>query len=144
MTTIATDGKVMVSDSRLTSGEMICPWGTTKVFHLSSGIIGISGNYDMYEPVKDWIEGGGDHSNIPDIKHGEFHILWIRKKGQVYEAYNNSGGWMRVKPPYAIGSGRDYAMGALMAGCSPLEAVKSAIKLDCYSGGKTTVCEIGG
>lgn len=41
----------------------------------------------------------------------------------------------KFKGPYAIGSGEEYAMGAMLAGCSALEAVKIAAKLDVYTGG---------
>jgi 20S proteasome alpha/beta subunit len=36
---------------------------------------------------------------------------------------------------HAVGSGRDFALGALMAGKSAEDAVRIAARLDCYSGG---------
>jgi ATP-dependent protease HslVU (ClpYQ) peptidase subunit len=45
---------------------------------------------------------------------------------------------MRVKPPYAIGSGWREAVAALRAGASPAMAVKIAATIDVYTGGKIT------
>jgi ATP-dependent protease HslVU (ClpYQ) peptidase subunit len=36
---------------------------------------------------------------------------------------------------YAIGSGSDFAMGAMLAGKTAAESVRIATKLDIYSGG---------
>ena len=54
-------------------------------------------------------------------------------------AYNigSDFSWTRSKSGrYAIGSGSRFAMGALMAGASAVEAVKIACGLDVYSGGR--------
>lgn len=40
-----------------------------------------------------------------------------------------------VHPPFAIGSGFKYAMGALLAGATATQAVEIAIRLDKNSGG---------
>lgn len=42
---------------------------------------------------------------------------------------------MKFKGPYAIGSGEEFAMGAMLAGSTAAEAVKIASKLDVYTGG---------
>ena len=42
----------------------------------------------------------------------------------------------------AIGSGANFAMGALLAGANSIEAVKIAIKLVPYSGGKVNSVKV--
>lgn len=45
--------------------------------------------------------------------------------------------WMPVTEPYfAIGSGRDYAMGAMAMEASAIEAINVAAKHDAYTGGE--------
>ncbi len=41
---------------------------------------------------------------------------------------------------FAIGSGQAYAMGAMAAGLSPVEAVIASIKIDVWSGLPVTIC----
>lgn len=53
--------------------------------------------------------------------------------------------WGILKFPtqdYAIGSGTDYARGAMMAGASAEEAVRIASNLCIYTGGKITVLRL--
>jgi ATP-dependent protease HslVU (ClpYQ) peptidase subunit len=45
---------------------------------------------------------------------------------------------------YAVGSGSDFALGALAAGATPQEAVKIATQLDAYTGGKVRVVNSAG
>lgn len=47
-----------------------------------------------------------------------------------------------IREPYAIGSGSDFAMGAMLAGKSAKDAVKIAAKLDCYTGGPIKVLSL--
>lgn len=42
---------------------------------------------------------------------------------------------MKFKGPYAIGSGEEFAMGAMLAGSTAADAVRIASKLDVYTGG---------
>ena len=43
---------------------------------------------------------------------------------------------------WVVGSGGEYAMGALLAGADPKEAVEIASDLDIYTGGHVTVTEV--
>jgi ATP-dependent protease HslVU (ClpYQ) peptidase subunit len=48
-----------------------------------------------------------------------------------------------IDPPFAIGSGMDFALGAMDAGKSPAEAVEIACRRDPHSGGEVTSLSIG-
>jgi ATP-dependent protease HslVU (ClpYQ) peptidase subunit len=43
-----------------------------------------------------------------------------------------------VKPPFAIGTGRTAALGAMKAGATARQAVEIAAQIDVYTGGKIT------
>lgn len=45
-------------------------------------------------------------------------------------------------PPFALGIGSDYAMGAILAGASAERAVEIACELDTHCGGEIVVMEI--
>ena len=52
-------------------------------------------------------------------------------------------GWIVERGPYfAMGSGRDFALGAMAAGASAEEAVRAAIAHDVYSGGEVVTLRI--
>jgi len=54
--------------------------------------------------------------------------------GRVYSVHGGDGSWIRNKEGiYAVGSGADWAIGALSAGASPEEAIKIASKFDLYT-----------
>lgn len=61
--------------------------------------------------------------------------LLLAINGEVFQITNDFTLLRTATGIYGIGSGADYAVGALMAGASVEEAMKIAIKLDINSGG---------
>jgi hypothetical protein len=72
-----------------------------------------------FDELKDRI--GDDFSAIVISPDGQF--LWTEELIA-----------MPIIPPYALGSGREAALGAMYAGCDATNAVEIACKLDVYSG----------
>ena len=130
MTTIATDGKSMYSDSRQT-GAYIDQLAVKKVYRIKGELWGFAGMPANWLRVIKWLTDGGEPPHIEE----SFSALQLDKSGMVYE-------WCKLLQPVAVGSmastgsGCDYAMAAMMAGASPKKAVKIAKKLDVHSGGK--------
>jgi hypothetical protein len=56
--------------------------------------------------------------------------------------YDQYGREFHESPPYAMGSGRRFALAALDLGKSPREAVAYACTRDVFSGGEITVLTI--
>lgn len=129
MTTIATDGKTMFSDSQQTT-DHIDRVDVLKVCKVEGSLWGFAGSVTQWLIFLKWLNGGDKHTDLD-----EFEVLQIDEKGKVFY-------WgQRLQPvevghPAAIGSGGAYAMGAMMAGASPRKAVEIACELDSYSGGK--------
>jgi ATP-dependent protease HslVU (ClpYQ) peptidase subunit len=135
VTVIATDGRVMAGDSFSTSqGQLLRK--AKKVHRLKDGrIVGCSGpTTDCIQIVK-WLNEGGEKPTLSE----EVTAIILNADGSV--------DWMDCHftivsgnvVPYAIGSGGDLALGAMLAGCSPKAAAKIACsrQLDC--GGDITV-----
>ena len=59
--------------------------------------------------------------------------------GEVFQITNDFTLLRSSTGIYGIGSGADYAIGALMAGASVEDAIKIAIKLDINSGGSIQI-----
>lgn len=69
---------------------------------------------------------------FPKLKNTELLVVTNRKQIWHSDNFNN---WTVFKEPYAaIGSGSQFAIGALSAGLSPKEAIKVATKNDIYTG----------
>jgi ATP-dependent protease HslVU (ClpYQ) peptidase subunit len=65
----------------------------------------------------------------------------INQRGGI--ALVEEGTFLIVPEPFAaIGSGKGVALGALHAGASAVDAVKAAMKVDVYSGGRVFTAEL--
>lgn len=141
MTTIAWDGKVLAGDRK-------CVWGdeavrTRKVFKLrlqhgencpeswlTRLLIGFSGRSEDKVSVLYWLK----HPGTKPQPHDSFWMIAIDCRGRLWSLQEKLI-WVRIKAnKWAIGTGGDYAMGAMASGKSAVEAVRIAIKLDNSSG----------
>lgn len=130
MTTIAFDGRTIAAD-RL-CGEVI---SVCKLFRIQTGeILAGAGDYSKIIEVAAWLQGEADKPELPDQEDTDFLLVdatghaswltwpWLRR--------------VRVTEPFcAIGSGRDFALGAMAAGASAKKAVEIAARFDPSTGG---------
>lgn len=119
MTTVAVKDGIIASDSMISSS-----YGrkTTKLRKIKRSWYGVAGNWDDALKFFQWRAKGGDPPTFDDL-----NALEIRGKKVFYWSGSVAE---EVKPPYAIGSGADIAMGAMYFGASAEEAVRLACKLD--------------
>lgn len=68
-------------------------------------------------------------------------IIWVR--GEVFYLSGDGCVVSDETGVYAVGSGSEFALGAVEAGASPRQAVKIATHLDLYSGGEVQTLEVG-
>jgi ATP-dependent protease HslVU (ClpYQ) peptidase subunit len=128
MTIIVWDGKSLVADKQATNAGLKLT--TTKIFKINGNLVGFSGDFDYAFAMKKWFENGADPEKFP--KHQEDDNKWVGmiviapdKKILKYE-----------RSPYpidltesnclCIGSGRDFAFGALAMGADAKKAVEVA------------------
>lgn len=136
MTTIATDGKSMVGDGQREHRGTITNRNAQKVRRLKDGtLLGTAGCVAMGDQVVEWLNNGG---SVPELKGDEgFVCLHLKAEGELYmigpECVPS-----RIEPPFAVGSGMDFAVGAMHAGANPKRAVEIAVMCDPNSGGKIT------
>lgn len=140
MTTIATNGKSMAGDGQREACRTILSTEAVKVQRLDDGrIVGTCGDTALAAKLVAWLNGQGDK---PEGKaEDDFAALVLRTDG-VIEYISGHCISTIVPPPVAVGSGMDFAIGAMEAGASPQEAVEIACKRDPGSGGKITVCKL--
>lgn len=138
MTTIAIKDGVMACDSKESySDGMITSWDAWKVALHEDCYYGFCGSSHWTTLAMDTIRNNGKLESLsPDI---DLVFLRMPKKGKPSVVYLADGHLSQedvTKNGYAIGSGMPYAMVAMSCGKSAVDAVKEAIKWDCFSGGK--------
>lgn len=107
---------------------------TRKVWRVGDSLVGCAGAYEECLEFVAWFAAGEDHNSRPS-NMDNFDAIVIDADGNCYN-YGSRLLPMPVGKPNAIGSGAQFAMGAMLAGASADKAVKIAIKLDSYTGGR--------
>ncbi|EAB5867517.1 hypothetical protein BXE85_26435, partial [Salmonella enterica subsp. enterica] len=92
------------------------------------------------------IERGGVRFETTYPEQIDFIVLAVLTDGRVIDVSkckdNKYASYVFVEPPYAIGSGAHYALGALGAGVDAPTAVEVAKRYDLYSGGQTQTLKL--
>lgn len=147
MTTIAWDGKTIASDSQETTGDTITNFYAMKIFEASPDKCiyqeevygyGLAGDSGAHLVIAEKLRENINHQTVfpSEMRVSGIFIVGlhrafvlIKEQGEttanIYVAGSNE----------AIGSGRDIARTAMTLGYDAVEAIKTAIKLDVYTGG---------
>lgn len=146
MTTIAYRDGVMAADSRAYSGGRPPIGCKAKIKRLADGtLIGVSSTVPgRGEAVIAWFEAGANPEKVPpgDPSH---RLLAVKPGGEVlfsHDAYSISG--PLTGEFFAVGSGEEYALGAMAMGASAERAVEVACDLDVWSALPITVLKLEG
>ena len=137
MTTIAYDGTTIAWDTHMTDKYGVrsqCAFD--KVTVDKGRIFAAAGNIDSCFCAVQWIKKGAKLKDWDKIMPpgADFEMVVIDlKKGPVYYSDSDRTG-IPLEAPLAIGSGADFALGAIAAGMSASEAVGIATKFDVYTG----------
>jgi len=99
-----------------------------------------AGTYAKIHKFFDWISRGADPDEYVEDE-GERSELIMFNNGTLY-SYEGYCEPIELDVPMAVGSGSTFAMGAMLAGATPEEAVHIAMKLDPYTGGEVLVYEL--
>lgn len=133
MTTIAWDGKTLAGDRQHSMFNDCAP----KVFRLENGgLFGACGEAQDSVAVREWLEGG----EKPKVGDG-FHAILI-KNGDLYVIENKLVLMKPTRRFFAVGSGRDFAMAAMLLGKTAKEAIAIAAQLDVDTGEKIDVLKL--
>jgi len=132
MTTIATDGKSMAGDGLLNSNaEWVVAMDFKKVRLIGKDVVGVAGDARTCEKFFSAYEAGETTSFYSGA---EYAAVALTKNG----AFAYDGSYpvpVAVSLPFAIGNGAKFAMGAMDAGASPIEAVRIASTRCLLTGG---------
>jgi hypothetical protein len=161
MTTVAWNGKKLVTDSQVSLGTTANPGPVKKIFEPEEGeywecygtkvvAFGISGDGKAIGFMRDRLREGISHrTRFDDIEEVSFGALVITEDGNCYRWQTNKRNGrpqhqdlLQLMPPCTVGSGHAYALGVMWIGKDIETAVKAAIKLDKWSGGDLQIWEL--
>ena len=131
MTTIALDADAIAADSQLTLDESYrASARETKILKKGRKIYACAGTPIISELI-DWHEGKIKNDDLPACAWEL--LVYTGKEWRSYDSDFLSG--IVAHPPYAIGSGAKFALGAMLAGATAVQAVNIASQLDIYTSG---------
>lgn len=136
MTCIATDGRSIAADGRMTSeaGEITHDRFLKLVSLPDGSVLGLAGTASDITALRAWARAGAPEQARPKLDP-DSEFLNLRPNGRIEWSDHR---WRPVPQaaPAAIGSGGDIAIGAMLAGRSPRGAVKLAARRVTTVGGR--------
>lgn len=132
---------MIAGDKRMTHSSGTIMTGVTKIYEIPKStakdvfdakrvLVGFCGNVDSFADAIQWLHQ--PEESPPKVKGIE--MIMLNDRHEIYHA-TNLRNWTRLTDKFfAVGSGMQYAMAAMEAGKTPLEAVKIASKYDANTG----------
>ncbi|RWB95563.1 MAG: hypothetical protein EOQ56_27840 [Mesorhizobium sp.] len=142
MTTICYRDGVLAADSRAYAGDKMPMGYKTKIHRLKGGYLVGASSRDVgtTDAFVDWCAGHANKGKHPGLQGHQHEInvqgILVDPEGGVHYWYGQRCFSGPLKDDYfAIGSGEQFAYGAMKAGASAEEAVRIASECDSYTGG---------
>ena len=133
MTVIVFDGRTLAADKQATYGSL--RRSVTKVHRVDGLLVGLAGDSWLCAEMLDWIRTGRHRDAFPDAQRSEnFATVVVIDEGKTLVYERSPVPVLLEDPVYATGSGRDFALAALMCGCDARRAVAVACALDVSCG----------
>lgn len=131
MTTAAFDGTTLAADRQTTSGGT--PTRTRKAFKVVRDgqvfLYACGGNTAQCQAYTRWVNGECEKPTFTDLG-----IIVIDQRRRIWVAEHDLIWELKGTKQWALGSGADYALGAMLAGATAVEAVRIASKLNVSTG----------
>lgn len=135
MTCIAYRDGVIAADTLVIIDDVVKQLNEVKVVKRKGHLFGIAGHLPPLDDVVKWYFS----NDRKTFKNHKFTCLVIYPNGDIHECDHQGNEITLQNSFYAIGSGREYAIGAMAVGASALEAVEVAIQWCPTVGGKVVV-----
>lgn len=142
MTTVCYKNGILAFDSRVCANNMIIQKEFIKGIKTENYLCAYAGDVGFGEMFLEWVKNGMNPSDPPKTMINnsaeDLEALVIDKRGNVTLWNSAPSGMLPVSLGkisfYAIGTGAEFAFGAMEAGFTAKEAVEVAIKYDHNSG----------
>lgn len=129
MTVIAFDGKMLAADKQSTAGGLKSK--VTKLFRVGDALVGISGDNVRGQELLAWLRQGAELDSYPKPRGDLYASAMLVTPDGAIRLFEESPYPVNIEDRFcAIGSGRDFAMAAMLLGCDAKQAVSVACQLD--------------
>jgi hypothetical protein len=137
VTVIVWDGNTIAADKRTVYNGVFAV--TTKLFKLDNGdVVAGSGSKCVINEMIEWYKSGASASEYPrTLVASSNSILLVVRPDKTVLLYEDTPYPTSIQQiPFAIGCGRDAALGALAMGADAIKAVEvaSSIDINCGNG----------
>lgn len=145
MTTIAYRSGVLAFDEQVTDADGIRVGTVQKGRVIGEYLVACSGTVNVCQSfmfwLEQWVSRGGQLCNPPcDVKEAigddDMDAIAIDRNGRVFRFDGLAHPYELDAPFQAMGSGRDFALGAMEMGANAADAIAAAIRWDTGSGGR--------
>lgn len=137
MTTIASNGLTVAADGRAMLGDEPIRDDIQKIYKRDGRVLAFTGSTRFQPAAIEWGFSGFDPEKQPVVKDKDDAWSVAEYFPDCVVVYNDSCPYPFTYPyPFAMGSGQDYALGALAAGATPERAIEIAIRFNVRTGGK--------
>lgn len=139
MTTIVFRDGILTADGNSYRNNTRVFTNKAKIHRLANGdLIGSAGTSSALQGFIAWLNGDGDLAKRPPTDDASIVLF---RRGDPRIRIFESGGYedLNPQPYFAIGSGQEFAYGALFMGANAEQALDAAIRHDPWTGGDVTV-----
>ncbi|WFU52284.1 hypothetical protein QA639_21485 [Bradyrhizobium pachyrhizi] len=142
MTTIAYRNGIIAADTQAIGGNSVTATNIAKIVRRTrdGALCGASGYLAFMQAFHRWFLSG-EKGRVPTFHDGD--RAFVVRKGKPIEMFESVGSY-DYEPDYvAIGSGMEFALGAMHAGAGAADAVAAAVTHDPGTGGEVMVLRHG-
>lgn len=136
VTVVAWDGVTLAADKMAVMAGQKYP--VTKIHEVNGVLVGIAGNLGRGRALVEWLRAGANPETYPRATQDDEWVTMLAVgKDCVVWQYENGPHPIKVERAiHAIGSGRDYAITALLLGKTAAQsvAIASELSADCGMG----------
>lgn len=135
MTTVVWDGNQLACDKQFSLGFNKTFAGSKPKYEIiNNELIAWAGNIQEISQWKEWWKSGADVKEFPNFEDG-FSVLRINRNKELF-IHNDINPYSieMGKRKWALGSGEDFAIGAMEFGANAIEALEVAANLCNFTG----------
>lgn len=143
MTTIAWDGRSLAADRRVLAGTNYMGEAIKITRSPDGRWAGAAGGSAECNQILAWVHNGMKPDELPPSQATDdfCNVLVVYPDGKA-ELFSKHGYSVAVKAPFAVGSGSEYARGAMAAGVDARGAVEIAMRFDMATGDGVDCVEV--
>jgi len=141
MSVLVWDGETLACDSDMNDGQVKVPFD--KTWREGQRLCGVVGPIADCVKLRDWVRGGAIPDRYPTIAPDAYLVI-VYPNGELTRFTATGIPIATFHKRIALGTGRDFAYGAMFMGASATDAVRAAIKYSASCSGEVKALKLKG